>query len=82
MMKDQLVRRGILHSPHGLPRVLCFRVEEDLSHLFFNYGVAKVFWKKVSQWIGKQWVNKDIVWKSFSCWTSVEKFNMFKIGNI
>lgn len=27
-------------------------------------------------------MNKDIVLKSFSSWTGVEKFNMFKKGNI
>ena len=32
--------------------------------------------------VGIQWVNKDIVLKSFSSWTGVEKFNMFKKGNI
>ncbi|KAI5391406.1 hypothetical protein KIW84_076275 [Lathyrus oleraceus] len=79
--KDQLRRRGLLHSPYDFPCTLCFQVEEDLGHLFFNCRVADVIWKKVVDWIQIDWVNEALLWKSFSSWDSVEKFKMLKKGN-
>lgn len=64
--KDQLRRRGILHSPYDFPCTLCFQVEEDLGHLFFNCRMADVIWKKVVDWIQIDWVNEALLWKSFS----------------
>lgn len=80
-MKDQLVHRGILHFPHDLLCVICFQDEEELSHLFFNYRVAKVIWEKVVQWVGFEWVNEEFIWKSFLSSSGAEKFKVLKKGN-
>lgn len=79
--KDQLVCRYILHSPHGLPCVLCFQADEELSHLFFNCRMAKLIWGKVVQWIGFEWVYEEVLWKSFLSWSDDERFKCLKKGN-
>ncbi|KAI5391407.1 hypothetical protein KIW84_076276 [Lathyrus oleraceus] len=56
-------------------------VEEDLGHLFFKCRVSDVIWNKVVDWIQIDWVNKALLWKSFSSWVSIEKFKMLKKGD-
>ncbi|XP_058732780.1 uncharacterized protein LOC131604353 [Vicia villosa] len=52
LTKSELAMRGILIVPHLLVCPLCRRVDEDLDHLFLHFYIVRIWWKKLSIWLG------------------------------
>ncbi|XP_058732909.1 uncharacterized protein LOC131604490 [Vicia villosa] len=52
LTKSELAKRGILIVPHLLVCPLCRRVDEDLDHLFLHCHIVRIWWKKLSIWLG------------------------------
>lgn len=55
--RDALSRRGILSSPHESCCVFCFRMDESISHLFFECPFSYNLWNSILAWLGFEGVH-------------------------
>lgn len=62
---DLLHARGITSSPHDLPCILCFRVEENLQHIFFECGAVLKIWEVINSWTGVPLLDGENITCSF-----------------
>lgn len=50
--RDHLVRRNIIQGEYNRVCVLCFEMEENLSHILFHCNKIREVWETIYNWLG------------------------------
>ncbi|CAK8574904.1 unnamed protein product [Lathyrus sativus] len=66
--RSNLVSRGIISNVHVIVCVLCFTVMEDNNHLFLSCPHTRLIWRKISEWVGIEWIEGDNVGDHLLSW--------------